>query len=162
MVTVTTRITEGFMRQREQFASLGIAVGADGPSGLEVNVIFTTDEGTLAALKTANSLARRLGTRIRLLAPQPVPWVLPLTHPPVSIEFLKRRLLNMARQCEDAIEVHAELLLCRDRTQCLSQALRHNSLVVVGGKKHWWATREARLAQVLSSKGHHVIFAESR
>ena len=159
---MATRISGGFIWLREQSSSRGIDAGAGNLSGLEVNVIFTTDEGTLAALKTADSLARRLGTRIRLLAPQPVPLVLPLTHPQVSVEFLKRRLLNMARQCEDAIEVHSELLLCRDRTRCVLQVLSRNSVVVVGGKKRWWATREARLARALTAKGHHVIFAESR
>lgn len=159
---MATRISGGFIWLRKQPASRGIDARVAGLSGLEVNVIFTTDQGVLAALKTAESLARRLGTRIRLLAPQPVPWVLPLTHPPVSIEFLERRLLNAARQCEDAIEVRIELVLCRDRTKCLLQALRRNSLVVIGGRKRWWAAWEAKLARALTLQGHQVIFSELR
>jgi len=159
---LATRTSGGFIRLREQSVSRGIDARTDGLSGLEVNVIFTTDEGTQAALKTADSLACRLGTRIRLLAPQCVPYQLPLTHPPVSVEFMEQRLLRITRICQDAAQIVVELLLCRDRTQCLLQALSRSSLVVIGGSKRWRITREARLARALTAKGHHVIFAESR
>ena len=43
---------------------------------LEVVVLFTDVQGTLRALKTAAELARNLNGRIRLLAPQVVPYPL--------------------------------------------------------------------------------------
>jgi len=48
--------------------------GARASSEIEVNVIFTDSESTLAALEMAGSLARNLGARINLVAAQSCPW----------------------------------------------------------------------------------------
>ena len=54
---------------------------------LNISVVFTSIESTLAALKEAGTLAYSLGARITLLVPQVVPYPLALETPPVLIDF---------------------------------------------------------------------------
>ena len=46
-------------------------------AGLNIDVIFTSIETTLAALRQAGTLAHKLGARITLVVPQVVPYPLP-------------------------------------------------------------------------------------
>lgn len=130
-----------------------------GPARLEVNVIFTDPQATVAALKAAGSLARDLGACIRVQAPIAVPYRVPLDKPPVSAGFIEKLLSDLVCRLElDAFEPVVQLYLCRDSIETLSQVLSPNSLVVIGGRKHWWPTAERRTAQALRSKGHRVLF----
>lgn len=133
---------------------------AAGP--LEVNVIFTDPEATAAALKFAQSFASELGARIQLCAVIAVPHQLPLDQPPVSVAFLQENLRNLASQVTDGFEPTVHLYLCRDRIPAILQILRAHSVVVLGGRKHWWPTEESKLARALRAKGHRVIFVDSR
>src|SRR5215831_10097659 len=54
---------------------------------LHISVLFTSVEATLAALKRAGELAHSLGVRLTLLAPQMVPYPLPLESPPVLLDW---------------------------------------------------------------------------
>ena len=65
-------------------------------SKLDISVVFTSVDATLAALKEAGSLASSLGGRITLIVPQIVPYPLPLTSPPVLVDFNERRLRVIA------------------------------------------------------------------
>jgi hypothetical protein len=130
---------------------------------LEVNVILTTEQGTLAALKTARELAIELGARINLIAAQAVPWALPLTRPQVPVQCIEQRLLDLIwRGADGSIETNVQVYLCRDKQQALLKALRPNSLVVMGGKMDWWPSEATRTAKILERKGHHVVFAVPR
>ena len=130
-----------------------------GPKRLEVNVIFTDPQATAAALKTAGSLARDLGACIRVRAAIAVPYALPLDKPPVSAGFIEELLSDLVCRLElDAFEPSVHLYLCRDQVETLLQVLSPNSLVVIGGRKHWWPTAERRMARALRSKGHRVVF----
>lgn len=129
-------------------------------STLEVNVVYTTPRGALAALRTAGNLSRRLEGRVRFLVPQAVPMCLPVTRPPVSIAFTEARCRSLALECSDAVEVQVNVYLCRDQRQALREALRPHSLVVVGGRRRWWRSPEQKLATMLRADGHHVIFAD--
>src|SRR5437868_1570603 len=53
---------------------------------LNISVVFTSLESTLAALKEAGNLASSLGAHITLLVFQMVPYPLPLETPPVLLE----------------------------------------------------------------------------
>lgn len=123
---------------------------------LEVNVVFTTLHGTLAALRTAGDLARDLGARIRILFTQVVPYPLPLSSCPVLLPFTERRLRALAARA--TVQVRVQVYLCRDRRQALLEALGPQSLVVIGGNQRWWRTREQRLAKLVQSRGHQVIW----
>jgi hypothetical protein len=130
-----------------------------GPKRLEVNVIFTDPQATVAALKTAGSLARDLGACIRVRAAITVPYALPLDKPPVSVRFTEHLLSDLVcRLGLDTFEPSVHLYLCRDQLKTLLGVLVPNSLVVMGGRKHWWPTAERRMARALRSKGHRVVF----
>ncbi|HEY3132828.1 MAG TPA: hypothetical protein VGL91_25475 [Acidobacteriota bacterium] len=138
-------------------SSLASAAPTAGPdAGLEVNVIFTTTEGTLAALKAAARLTTYLNARIRLIMLQAVPHRLPLERPPVSIEFTVQRICDLASAA--GVESDALLVLCRDERRTLIEFLKSKSLVLLGGRKLLWPTREQRLAGLLKQHGHDVIF----
>src|SRR5215471_7640714 len=113
---------------------------------LNISVIFTSVESTLAAMRKAGSLASSLGARITLLAPQIVPYPLPLESPPVLLEFNERRFRVIAN--ESPVETSVHVYLCRDKLQALTSALRRGSIVVLGGRKRWWwPTRDQWLAR---------------
>ena len=134
---------------------------ASGP--LEVNVIFTELQATAAALTFAQSLARELGAHIQLRAAINVPPQLPLDEPPVSVAFLQENLRKLVSQLEsDTFDPRVHVYLCRDRVEALLQVLKPNSVVVIGGRKHWWPTSESRMARALRAKGHRVILVDSR
>jgi hypothetical protein len=134
------------------------------PSGpLELNVIFTDPRGTRAALNFAQSFAGELGARIHLRAAVAVPFQLPLEEPPVPVAFLQETLRKLVSQLEgDVFNPTVHLYLCRDRVLALSQSLKPNSLIVIGARRRWWPTAESRMALALHSKGHRVIFVDSR
>jgi len=133
---------------------------ADLGSELEINVIFTDTESTLAALRLAGDLACNLGARIHLLIPHLVPLYFPLTRRPVSIPFTQQRLLELARRgAQRGLEPAVHLYLCRDQQQVLSRVLKPESLIIIGGMQRWWPTRESKLARMLRSEGHRVIVA---
>jgi hypothetical protein len=126
---------------------------------LNVSVVFTSVEATLAALKEAGALASSLGARITLLVPQIVPYPLALETPPVLIEFNERRFRLIASQ--SPVETNVQIYLCRDQFETLASVLSPGSLVVLGGRKKWWPTREKSLASKLRRAGHEVVFKET-
>jgi len=132
--------------------------GADADSKLNICVIFTAVETTLAALRQAGALASNLGARIYLVVPHVVPYPLALNNPPVKRPFNERRFRVIAGQSR--VETTVAVYLCRDRMETLEAVLHPHSLIVVGGRKSWWPTSEKRLAAGLRRAGHEVIFSE--
>ncbi len=129
-------------------------------SGLDIAVVFTSVESTLAALRHAGALAHRLAGRITLLVPQVIPYPLPLTSPPVPIDWNERRLRVIAGT--SPVDIAVRIYLCRDPDEMLREALAHRSLVVLGGVSRWWRfTAEERLARKLRRAGHEVILIET-
>jgi hypothetical protein len=126
---------------------------------LNISVVFTSIESTLAALKEAGILASSLGARITLLVPQVVPYPLPLESPPVLVEFNERRFCVMANQ--NPVETSVHVYLCRDKFETLTAVMSPGSIVVVGGRKRWWPTKDELLARQLRRSGHEVIFKET-
>jgi len=124
---------------------------------LNISVIATSEKCTKAALRKASGLAKDLSTQITLIAPQVVPYALPLTRPQVSMEFLKKQFSEVAADC--AVDVEVRLILCRDELETLQSVLKPDSLIVIAGNRRWWPTRETRLARRLQ-RGHQVIFQE--
>lgn len=129
-------------------------------SRLDIAVVFTSVESTLAALRHAGALAYRLAGRITLLVPQIVPYPLPLTSPPVLIDWNERRFRVIAET--SPVDTTVRLYLCRDRDEMLKDALGRRSLVVLGGPRRWWRfTAEEGLARKLRRYGHEVVFIET-
>lgn len=127
---------------------------------LNIAVVFTSVESTLAALKEAGALAGSLGARITLMVPQVVPFPLPLETPPVLVEFNENRFRVMAS--ESPVETGVQIFLCRDRFETLAAVLKPGSIVVVGGRNRWWPTKEEVLARQLRRAGYEVLFKETK
>ncbi len=127
---------------------------------LEVSVIFTDAAGGLAALEMAEGLAKQLGAYLRLIMPYEVHYSLPLEAPPVMVEYLESQLRELAERT--GLEIDAQVCLCREKRSALNKLLMPDSLIIVGGKKHWWPTAAQKLANALQDDGHHVIFAKQR
>jgi hypothetical protein len=125
---------------------------------LSIDVVFTSVEATLAALKEAGILASSLGARISLVVPQVVPYPLPLETPPVLVDFNEKRFRVIASK--SPVETSVHIYLCRDPFETLAKVLNPGSLVVLGGRKRWWPTREKSLANKLRRIGHQVVFKE--
>jgi hypothetical protein len=126
---------------------------------LRVTVMVTTESGTLAALRTAADLAEDLGLQLVLVSIAVVPFHFSMDAPAVSISFLEQRARAwFAASGVEAEQTHLQIYLCRDREQCLQKVLPPNSLVVIGGKRRWWATPEQKLEKCLRSLGHRTIF----
>lgn len=137
------------------------ATEGTGAGRLVVNVIFTDREGTALALETAGSLASCVGATVQLLAAQAVSFHLRLDEPQVSVSFTERLLSDLVGGLDhDGVEVKPRLYLCRNPLEAIKQVLRPNSIVVIGGRKHWWPTTASRMARALRSKGHQVFWTE--
>ncbi len=133
--------------------------GAGQDSLLGVVVVFTSVEATIHAIRRAGALATRLSAHITLVVPQVVPYPLPLTSPPVLLDFSERRFRVIAAQ--SPVETTVRLYLCRDQMETLESVLEPHSLIVLGGPRRWWPTQEKRLAAKLRRAGHEVIFTET-
>src|SRR5262249_30095254 len=126
---------------------------AAGESRLDIVVIFTSVNATMSALSRAGVLAENLGARITLVVPQIVPYPLPLTSPPVLLDFQEKRFREIA--AKSPVDVRVQLYLCRDELETLKKVLKPHSLIIMGGRRRWWPTREQKLARKLQ-KGHEV------
>ncbi len=126
---------------------------------LNIAVVFTSVESTLAALREAGALAHSLGARIQLVVPQVVPYPAPLESPPVLLEFSEKRFRVVA--AESLVETSVQIYLCRNRFETLTSFLKRGSIVVLGGPKKWWPSKDERLAWRLRRAGYEVIFKET-
>ena len=126
---------------------------------LEVNVVYTRLPGTAETLNAASGLARGLGARVTVHVAQVIPYPLALKSPPVSVQFAEQQLLALAG--EQPVETNIQVYLCRDLTETIRRVLKPDSVVVIGGRKRWWPSREQRLAGILRRDGHHVIFTHA-
>src|SRR5579859_3418209 len=150
-----------FLRRLEgRFTARMPPVEICGERKLEVNVIFSTIQGTQAALKAAQELAHDLNARTLLLVPQVVPRQFPISSPPVSIAFTERRAIALASASQKDMDISVQVFLCGDKRQCLLKVLKPKSLVLIGGKKRWWPAAEQKLANALRARGHRVIFVK--
>jgi hypothetical protein len=126
---------------------------------LEVNVVYTRLPGTAETLNAASGLARGLGARVTVHVARVIPYPLELKSPPVSVQFAEERLLALAG--EQPVETNIQMYLCRDLTETIRRVLKPASVVVIGGRKRWWPTREQKLARTLRRDGHHVILTHA-
>ena len=107
------------------------------------------------ALKQAAEMAHGLGAAIRILVPQIVPYPLPLKSPQIDLGFTNRHLQTLFH--EEAIDTRVEIFLCRDLADCLAQGIPERSVVLMGGRKRWWPTREMKLVRALVKRGHDAL-----
>jgi hypothetical protein len=125
----------------------------------EVNVIFTTPRGTLAAMRTAAALSRVSGASVRLIDPRPVHIPLraagyALAAGEVPIEEREREGVIAAA----GVPVEVQVYVCGHPSNVARVALHDRSLVIVGGRRSWFPTRLERFQRALESQGHVVMF----
>ena len=129
-------------------------------SAFEVVVVFTNVSETLVALGSAARLAHGLGARVRLVAPQIVPFPAPLEQPPVDPAFAERKLRLIAERFP--IELAITICLCREWEAGVLQSVKPGAIVLLGAAKGGWRSRKQRsLAGTLRHRGHQVILSES-
>jgi hypothetical protein len=127
---------------------------------LEIVVVFTGVPGTQAALNAAGAMAHGLNTRVRLVAPQAIPYAYSIEQSPIAASFTERLLADLVGKTPNgSTETSIEIIRCRDRLRTMLEVLKPNSLIVIGGRKRLWPTKESVLAKKLRSFGHEVIFA---
>ena len=124
-----------------------------------IAVIATSTESTLSALRKAGALANRLRACITLIVPHVVPYPLPLNQPPVPLDFNARRFRVLAGA--NPVKTTVRIYLCRDQGEILRNILPPHSVVVIGGRRSWWPTKEKHLARQLRRCGHEVVFAHT-
>jgi hypothetical protein len=127
-------------------------------STFALHIVFTTWPGTLAALQLAVAQSQLLEPRIIVWAFQQIPRQFSAGSPPVATEFLKRRLRALARKCCPKTDVQIRVCLCTNQQDCMKTAFPQEGVLMVGGRKRWWRTREEKMAGFLRSCGHHVLF----
>jgi hypothetical protein len=123
--------------------------------GFEVNVLFTKERATLFALKKAGQLSHELGARIKVIVPQIVPFPLQLTKPTIEPEFMARKARAIVDCC--ILQAEIQVCLCRRPLDAAISVLKQHSLVLMGGRKRLWPTREQHLAKQIQRHGHQVI-----
>jgi hypothetical protein len=121
-------------------------------------VVHTDPAHTLVALKAAAKWTDELTFGIELIVALVAPYPMPISMPPVSVDFA---LAEMRRMVADS-GVHADVhvYVCRDAFHVLSEVLPAQSTVVLGVKKTWWPSASLRLGRKLNKLGHLTIFAE--
>jgi hypothetical protein len=126
------------------------------PAKLEIDVIYTDCEATLAAIRYAARLATSLHARIRIVLPAIVPYPLTLDECPVCEAHHRRLLSTVADGIR--IETVAEIVRCREYAD-LNRAMPPHSIVVVGRCRRWWRQWSVgnRLERALIAGGHNVI-----
>ena len=120
---------------------------------LPLYVLFTNPRQTRAALAHAQTLARGLDATITLLAIQQVPYPLSVSQPPISVDFLARRLRQLA---PDDSTLHIQICLCRDARTAARDLLPPGALLLIGTGS-WFHRRFHRLASQLTQAGCSVI-----
>jgi hypothetical protein len=124
----------------------------------EVYVVFTSLEGTLAAVRVARDLAGGLGAPLTLIDFRTVPFPSAVESPgmrsPIEADAFVERLRD------EGCELRARVYLCRDASKAFPAAFRRHSLIVIGGLRRWWPTRPERWRRELEAAGHFVVFVD--
>jgi hypothetical protein len=129
---------------------------ADGYAGeLDVVVPYTEWSVTDALLKRAVALTAGLNARLTLVAVHTVPYPATFECPAAVHAYLVEQLVDLASRCP--VPVNPQVVLARGRTEGFAYVLKPESIVLLGARKHWWRTREEKLARSLARDGHKVV-----
>jgi hypothetical protein len=127
--------------------------------GREVAVIFTNHSAMRETLRTAIALAENMSATVTLVVPQIVPHPLPLDQSPRASEFNEHRSRSVAAWAPEVTAI--QICMGREADEAIDSVLPPRSVVVIGGPRRWWRSREERLARQLRRRGHDVLFAET-
>jgi hypothetical protein len=122
---------------------------------LEVVVPYTDPSITGAVLERAVALTAGLNARLTLVAVHTVPYPLDFECPTAVHAHLVEQLVDLASRCP--LPVNPRVVMARSRDEGFCYALKPESTVLVGTRRHMWRTTEERLARTLVSDGHKVV-----
>ncbi|MEQ1886608.1 MAG: hypothetical protein ABL967_16205 [Bryobacteraceae bacterium] len=122
---------------------------------IEIQILLNRLEDARTLVGAAANLACGMHAMLVAHFAQVVPYPLPLKSPPVSVDLVEQVLIDLSGQ--QPIDTTSTLYLCRDRSETLRDALKPESLVIMGTKRRWWRTSEERLARQLTRDGHRVL-----
>jgi hypothetical protein len=132
----------------------------NGSPKIPVTVVFTSIEGTLAALNAAARLSKDLAAQVVILATEVVSFRYLSQGVAESMSFYQRlceAMVKEARLQDVAIEVH----LCRRQVDCLEARLKPRSIVLIGARKCWWPWRERQLHRALRGRGFETLLVQA-
>ena len=130
-------------------------LGTDAFSGdLELVVPYTDPALARALLRKAAALTAGLQARISLVAVHAVPFPADFHCAASTHSFLVNQLTLLADGC--SLPVTPQVVMARSREEGFRYALGRESTVLVGTHRHFWRTREERLARTLVADGHKV------
>jgi len=124
-----------------------------GSPGLDIVVPFTTRTLTRAALTAAGRLSAGLHPLIRMVRTQVVPFPLQLESAPVSTAVLRQQFVPLAEE----FGAHLQICFTRDSREGILHTLGKDSVVIIAARRHWWKSREERLANWLRRRGWNVV-----
>ena len=134
--------------------SLRISERPEQAAELEVVVPYVGDEITARVVDRAGELAAGLNATLHLIAIYVAPYPTELRFPATIKQHLTTHLTDLAERC--ALPARVDLVVARDREEGFRQVVRPGSAVLLGTRRHWWQTREERLARALAREGHRV------
>ena len=137
------------------------AVGQSSDAGVRtdaVNVVFTTTEDTLSAVRLAQSLAKAMAVPLTLMYFRAVSYAVSVNTPDDALTVETDAFVNRLRA--EGIDVRVRIFLCRNVRQALQLAFRRHSLIVIGGHRGWWPTASERWRRALEAAGHFVLLVQ--
>jgi hypothetical protein len=127
---------------------------------LDIDVLFTTHEETLAALKSVQRLGVSACAQVNVRILYAVPYTLPLDKRAIPSGYVEAIVWALKRAVP--MEMRVLVHLCRDPLWAARENLHPHSVVFIAGKSGWWPTGPRRLARKLRKDGHRVFFVESK
>jgi len=127
------------------------------PRKMKVRVVFTSIEGTIAALTAAAAYANALSAEIIIHVLHVVGFRYALERPPVGPAYFEKLCLAAIDEVDlDPSAITLDICYCRSQLSCLRTQLKPHSLVILGTEARWWPRRERVLASSLKELGHDV------
>ena len=130
-------------------------LGTDAFTGeIELVVPYTELSVTRALLGRVAALTAGLKARITLVAVHAVPYPAAFHCPTSMHSFLVEQLVELAAEC--SLPVNPLVVLARSREEGFRCALKSESTILLGTRRHFWRTNEESLARMLVADGHKV------
>jgi hypothetical protein len=130
-------------------------LGTDAFTGeIELVVPYTDLAVTSALLQRAQALTAGLKVCIKLVAVHAVPYPAAFRCPTAMHSFLVDQLLELADG--SSLPVTPQVVLARSREEGFRYALKSESTILLGTRRHFWRTAEEKLARMLVADGHKV------
>jgi hypothetical protein len=124
-----------------------------------VYVVFTTIEGTMAAVRIAYKLGKAMSVPLTLIHFRTVPYRMSVDAPSGLSPIETGTFASHLRV--EGFDVQIRVYLCRNEWRAIPLAFKQRSLIVVGGQRRWWGTLSGRWRRKLEAAGHFVVYVDT-